>query len=123
MRPLLRLGLFPHAYALVETTGRRTGKVRVTPVGCARDGDTVWFVAEHGVRADFVRNLVARPEVRVRLGRRWRHGVATTLPDDDALARRRAIDRSNRLLGRVDGVIFRRNATDPLTVRIDLDGP
>jgi hypothetical protein len=35
LRALLRLGLAPRAFALLETTGRRTGRRRLTPVGGA----------------------------------------------------------------------------------------
>jgi deazaflavin-dependent oxidoreductase (nitroreductase family) len=122
MRVLLRGGLFPGTYALLETVGRRSGTRRLTPVGCGRDGDTVWLVSEHGMRSDYVRNLAAEPSVRVRLGRRWHTGTAAVLPDDDPLARRVLIDRSNGLMGRLDGAIFRSNVTDGMTVRVDLEG-
>lgn len=120
-RTMMRFGLFPRTYALLETTGRRTGTARRVPVGNGLEGDTFWLVAEHGTRADYVRNLVADPSVRVRLGWRWRRGTATVLPDDDPLARRRAIDRANGLLGRLDGAAFRSNAVDSVTIRIDLE--
>lgn len=37
-------------YALLETTGRKTGKTRRTPVGNGRIGNQFWLVAEHGSR-------------------------------------------------------------------------
>ena len=124
VNPIMRLaigaGLLSSAYALVETTGRRSGRRRVTPVGYQLDGDTVWLVAEHGRASAYIMNLLADPQVRVRVRRRWRSGVAHVLDDDDGLARRRAIDQGNGPLGRLDGKTFRRHATDPLTVRIDL---
>jgi len=43
---LLAIGVVPPGYALLETTGRKTGKPRRTPVGYARVGDRLWIVAE-----------------------------------------------------------------------------
>jgi deazaflavin-dependent oxidoreductase (nitroreductase family) len=100
--------------AILETTGRRSGQPRRTPVGKALDGDTLWIVAEHGRRAAYVRNIEANPRVRVKLGRRWRSGVARTLPDDDPRARQRTMPGTNALVVRLMG-------SDLLTVRVDLD--
>lgn len=112
----LRKGIAPRAFALLETTGRRTGLPRHTPVGNGRIGDTFWLVAAHGTQADFVRNLQADPAVRVKMGRVWRTGTAVVLPDDDALAR------SRTLPYQWDAALGRLMASSPLTIRIDLDG-
>lgn len=117
----LRVGLAPGTYVLLETTGRRTGQLRVTPVAGSLDGDTYWLVAEHGADAAYVKNLTAQPRVRVLVRRQWRSGRATSLPNDDALARRKWIDRRNGAVGRVDGIFFRAFMSSPMTVRIDLD--
>lgn len=111
----LRQGFGPRAFALLETTGRRSGLPRHTPVGNGLDGDTFWLVAAHGTQADYVRNIQAEPRVRVKLGRRWRTGTAVLLPDDDPDYR------SRTLPYRWDAVIGRVMATAPLTVRVDLD--
>jgi deazaflavin-dependent oxidoreductase (nitroreductase family) len=108
-----RAGLPLLGVAILETRGRRTGQLRWTPVGAVRDGDVVWIVAEHGRRAGYVRNLEADPSVRIRLGRRWRSGVAAVVPDDDPLARLRSQPRVNALVVRGMG-------SELLTVRIDL---
>jgi deazaflavin-dependent oxidoreductase (nitroreductase family) len=121
IRALLRLGLAPRAFALVETTGRRTGKQRLTPVGNGLDGETFWIIAEHGQRCAYVQNLLANPRVRVKIGREWRAGTAALVPNDDGIERRHALDRRNGLVGRLDGIAFRAAATDVCTVRIDLD--
>ncbi|MBV9091903.1 MAG: nitroreductase family deazaflavin-dependent oxidoreductase [Mycobacteriaceae bacterium] len=119
-RLALRLGIAPRAFALLETTGRRSGQPRLTPVGNGLDGDVFWVVAEHGSGCDYVKNLIANPCVRIKIGRRWHDGVATVINDDDASARRRRIDQGNGLVGRADGVIFRASASSPATIRIDL---
>lgn len=119
----LRLGIAPRAFALLETTGRRTGKRRLTPVGNGLDGDVFWLVSEHGRQGGYVKNLAANPRVRVKVGHRWYAGTATIIDNDDAQARRRGIDEGNGIAGRLDGIIFRVSASTPITVRIDLDHP
>lgn len=119
-RTALRLGIAPRAFALLETTGRRSGQPRMTPVGNGLDGDVFWLVSEHGIKGAYVKNLMAHPQVRIKIGRHWRTGTATVLCDDDALSRRRDIDNFNGLIGRADGFIFRASASNPATVRIDL---
>jgi deazaflavin-dependent oxidoreductase (nitroreductase family) len=95
----------------LETTGRRSGMVRRTPVGPAVEGDVVWIVAEHGRHAGYVRNIEADPRVRIRLGRRWRSATARAVPDDDPRERMRG----------VNGLVVRAMGSELLTVRIDLD--
>jgi deazaflavin-dependent oxidoreductase (nitroreductase family) len=114
-RSALRAGFAPRAFALLETTGRRTGRPRHTPVGNGLDGDVFWLVAAHGTQADYVRNLQSEPRVRVKIGGAWRSGTATVLLEDDPHAR------SRLLPYRWDAAIGRLMASAPLTVRIDLD--
>ncbi|HMF03727.1 MAG TPA: nitroreductase/quinone reductase family protein [Acidimicrobiia bacterium] len=115
VRALFALGLVPPTHVLLETTGRKTGRPRQNPVGNGLDGDTLWIVAEHGRGASYVRNLEADPKVRVKIGRRWRTGTATVLPDDDPRARLERIGRP------VNGFMVRAVGTDLLTIRVDLD--
>jgi len=115
IRRALRAGIAPRAFALLETTGRRTGLARHTPVGNGLDGETFWLIAAHGTQADYVRNLQAEPRVRVKADGAWRSGTAVVLPDDDAAAR------SRTLPYQWDAAIGRMMASSPLTIRIDLD--
>lgn len=119
-RLLLRLGIAPRAFALLETTGRHSGRPRLTPVGNGLDGSVFWIVSEHGDGCDYVKNLRADPKVRVKVGRRWYDGTAAVVADDDGYSRRRTLDRKNGIVGRADGVIFRASASQPVTVRVDL---
>jgi deazaflavin-dependent oxidoreductase (nitroreductase family) len=105
-------GLPLFGIAILETRGRRSGRTRRTPVGPTVDGDVVWIVAEHGRRAGYVRNIQADPRVRIRLGRRWRTGVARAVPEDDPRARQRR---------GVNAAVVRLMGSELLTVRIDLD--
>ena len=107
-------GLAVPGIAILETTGRKSGRPRRTPVTRSIDGDTCWIVAEHGRNAGYVRNIQADPRVRIKLGRRWRTGTAHVLPDDDARARQRAMPAAHAATVRLMG-------TDLLTVRVDLD--
>jgi deazaflavin-dependent oxidoreductase (nitroreductase family) len=121
MRAMIQAGLVPKIFALLETTGRRTGSRRTTPVTVARDGDVVWLVAEHGLRCSYVLNITAQPQVRLLIGQNWQAGTATLLPDDDPWARRRAMDQLTGWMGRADGIFFRTMASTPMTVRVDLE--
>jgi len=124
IRLFMRMGLTPPGYALLETTGRRSGKPRTTPVGNGLVGDTFWIVTEHGRRAGYVRNLMAEPRVRLKLRRGlsvgWRTGTARVLEDDDPRERQRMLAR--RHPGRrLNAFVVRALGTEQLTVRIDLD--
>jgi deazaflavin-dependent oxidoreductase (nitroreductase family) len=100
--------------ALLETTGRKSGEPRRNPVGNGLRGNTFWIVAEHGRRANYVKNLTAEPLVRVRVNGRWRTGTATPMPEDDPRVRQKT-------LGRFNSAVVRAAGTDLLTIRIDLD--
>jgi deazaflavin-dependent oxidoreductase (nitroreductase family) len=115
LRQALRWGIAPNAFALLETTGRRSGRPRQTPVGNGLDGDRFWLIAAHGRQADYVRNLMAQPRVRVKVNRSWRPGTAVLMPHDDTR------QRSRTLPYRWDAAIGRALATTPMTVRVDLD--
>jgi deazaflavin-dependent oxidoreductase (nitroreductase family) len=79
------LGPVP-GHALLETTGRVSGRARRTVVGVHEDGEALWVIAEQGRHAGYVRNLEAQPRLRVSLRRRggWRRQI---LDDDDPGAR------------------------------------
>lgn len=95
VRTLFSVGFNPLGLAILETRGRSSGKPRRVPVGNGRMGDSFWVIAEHGMRAGYVRNIQRNPNVRVRLRvgfrYRWVLGIASVLPDDDPLARQRRI--------------------------------
>lgn len=109
-----RLAGYVPFWSLLETRGRKSGEPRRNPVGNGLIENTFWIVAEHGRGAQYVKNIMADPRVRVRVGRRWRTGLAHPLPEDDARARQRTLRRLNALMVRTVG-------TDLMTVRIDLD--
>jgi deazaflavin-dependent oxidoreductase (nitroreductase family) len=109
--------------ALLETTGRRTGLPRRTPVCNGLDGRTFWLVAQHGHEADWVRNIEANPRVRVKvsgLRTQWRTGTARILDGDDPRERQRILGKAN-LARWLCVCTSQAGNTSPLTVRIDLD--
>src|SRR3954452_11517525 len=93
MRRALEAGVVPRGWALLETTGRRSGEPRRVPVGDGLRGAHFWIVAEHGRHANYVRNIERDPRVRVKVGRRWRSGTAHVLPEDDPRERLRMLRR------------------------------
>ena len=109
----VRRGL-ARGWAILETTGRRSGLPRRNPVGNGLDGDTFWIVAEHGRRAGYVKNIARDPHVRVFVDGRWRTGTARLLPDDDPVERQRQLPRLNAWVVRLMG-------SELLTIRIDLE--
>ena len=124
VRVLLAVGINPLGLALLETTGRTSGRVRRTPVGNGRVGQEFWIIAEHGLRAGYVRNIQRDPRVRVRLRVGWRYrwlpGIAAVLPDDDPLARQRHLVRWHPLRA-LNAVNVRVLGADLVTVRVRLD--
>ena len=122
---LFAVGIATPGYALLETTGCKTGKARSTPVGDARIGRQFWIVAEHGMKAGYVRNLVRHPRVRLKLRHglfsRWHTGTAHVLSEDDPRERQRWL--AGKLPSSVaNAAVVRLFGTELLTVRIDLDG-
>jgi deazaflavin-dependent oxidoreductase (nitroreductase family) len=121
---LFAMGIVLPGYALLETIGRKTGKARRTPVGDARVGKEFWIVAEHGMKAGYVRNIKENQRVRLKLREgfraRWHTGTAHLLWEDDPRERQRWLagqlpsSKSNAAAVRLFG-------TELLTVRIDLD--
>ena len=121
---LFALGFAPPGYALLETTGRKTGKPRRTPVGDGRVGKQFWIVAEHGKQAGYVLNIAQNPRVRLKLceGMRshWFTGTAHVLPSDDPRERQRWL--ASQVPGSAkNAAAVRFFGTDLLPVRIDLD--
>jgi deazaflavin-dependent oxidoreductase (nitroreductase family) len=117
-----RLGLGPPGDALLETTGRHTGRPHHTPVCDGSQGETFWLIAQHGRRADYVRNIEAHPRVKVRTAPHgdWRAGTARVLHDDDPRQRLQTLGQGD-LWRRLCLAASRTMGTNLLTVRIDLD--
>ncbi|MBN2116351.1 MAG: nitroreductase family deazaflavin-dependent oxidoreductase [Anaerolineales bacterium] len=83
-RLLYALGLGPlvgKIILLLTTTGRKSGRERVTPLQYEEIDGLYYLGAARGLRADWVRNIQACPQVEVRVGARHFHGIAEVVND------------------------------------------
>ena len=123
---LFAVGIAQPGRALLETIGRKSGKLRRTPVGDGRFGNQFWIVAEHGRKSGYVRNIEANPRVRLKLRHglraRWHTGTAHILSDDDPRRRQEWLSQNVRG-ARMNAAAVRFFGTELLTVRIDLNPP
>jgi deazaflavin-dependent oxidoreductase (nitroreductase family) len=63
-------------YLYLTTIGRRSGRPRQIEIWFTRHDGRYYLVAEHGLKVHWVRNLLAEPVVRARIGRRSFRGRA-----------------------------------------------
>jgi deazaflavin-dependent oxidoreductase (nitroreductase family) len=96
---------------VLETIGRTTGKRRRTPLGAFKKGGAFWIVSEHGRHANYVKNIVANPRVRLKYRFRWHEGTAHLLDDVDPRPYEKGLN----------GRVVRALGTAQLVVRIDPD--
>lgn len=83
-RVLYAIGLGPvigRIILLLTTTGRKSGKKRVTPLQYEKIGSDYYLGAARGLNADWVRNIQANPHVEVRVGARHFFGTAEVVND------------------------------------------
>lgn len=71
---------------LLTTTGRKSGLRRVTPLQYEKIGEDYYVGAARGVKADWVRNIQAFPQVDVRVGAKRFHGAAEVITDPSRIA-------------------------------------
>ena len=105
-RALYAVGLGPivgRLILLLTTTGRRSGRKRVTALQYEVVAGEYWLGSSHGMRADWVRNLVADPIVEVQV--RWRRfrGRAEVVDDAQRVADflELRLERHPRMIGRI----------------------
>ena len=67
----------------ITTNGRRTGRPHEIEIWFGIDGDTLYLISGNGPTADWYRNLVADPEVIVRIGSDERRGRARVVDTPD----------------------------------------
>jgi deazaflavin-dependent oxidoreductase (nitroreductase family) len=99
-------GLIGKHTLLLTTTGRRTGRLRVVPLDYQEEAGIFYLIAEQGSRSPWYRNLVANPEVEIRMGSRKVRGVAAPLTDSQEKAHvlQLFVRRSDRLAERYYGI-------------------
>ncbi len=88
-------------YAQIEHTGRRSGHTYRTPVLAARVGSAFYVPVLYGERSDWVRNVLAAGECRVRYG-----GRAAQLREPQVIDAAAAPDAVARILGRPSGRVL-----------------
>ena len=86
---LTRVGVSVYGSRVLEVQGRKTGEWRQTPVNLLRYEGAEYLVAPRG-QTQWVKNLRASGQGRLRVGRRAQTFTAAELPDDDKPALLRA---------------------------------
>jgi deazaflavin-dependent oxidoreductase (nitroreductase family) len=93
-------------FLYLTTTGRRTGLPREIEIWFTERDGRHYLIAEHGERANWVRNIRADPHVRVRVGDRSFNGTARIVEDDREPELARAVKAlSHAKYGWSDGLI------------------
>lgn len=83
-RLLYAIGLGPligRIILLLTTTGRKTGRKRVTPLQYELIGSDYYIGAARGLQADWVRNIQSDPHVEIRVGRKCVQGIAEVVTE------------------------------------------
>lgn len=103
--------------ALITFTGRKSGREITTPVSYVRKDDRI-LITGHRTR-QWWRNLVADPQVEVRLAGKVRRGQASVMDDpDNALDDFLAVLEAQPVVAKISGVpIDERGRADPDTAR------
>ncbi len=87
-----------HAYLLVETRGRYTGRRRVTPLGYVPWAKNLIVQPLHGKDSDWVLNIKAHPEVTLILGRKRLRATMRVLDYESDRRRALAVISSSRTI-------------------------
>jgi deazaflavin-dependent oxidoreductase (nitroreductase family) len=103
-RGLFAIGLGPivgRIILLLTTTGRKSGKKRVTPVQYEEIDGTLYIGSARGPNADWVRNIAANPSVEVQLKNKrfWAEGELITDPIRVADYVQTRLERHPRMVG------------------------
>lgn len=88
-RLLYAIGLGPivgQIILLLTTTGRITGKQRVTPLQYEEIDGAYYLGAARGLHGDWVRNIQSNPKVEIRVKSRHFHGCAEVVTDAARIA-------------------------------------
>lgn len=78
--------VFGRLVLLLTTTGRKSGKRRVTPLQYEELDGKIYVTAAYGLKADWVRNIQANSRVEVRIKQRRFQGNALVITDPERIA-------------------------------------
>ncbi|MFI9509097.1 nitroreductase family deazaflavin-dependent oxidoreductase [Nocardia sp. NPDC052566] len=112
-----RIGIRSSLIAELETVGAKSGQPRRVPVTVSIDDEGAWLISQHGHRSGWARNIGADPNVRLRQGDRWYTGTAAFVPDDDVVARAKAMA-AGRVSESTAARVAKALESDPISVRI-----
>jgi deazaflavin-dependent oxidoreductase (nitroreductase family) len=118
--PIRRLDLDSAPFADLTTTGRKSGLPRTIEMWFAAMAGAVYILAGDGERAHWVRNIVADPSVRFRIGEREfiGRGRIVTDPAEGELARDALVAKYQP--GYPEDLTTWRNEALPIAVDLDL---
>ena len=88
-RVLYAIGLGPlvgRIILLLTTTGRRSGKKRVTPLQYEMIGRDYYLGSARGIKSDWVRNIQSDPQVEIRVGGKHFRCTAEVVADPSKFA-------------------------------------
>jgi deazaflavin-dependent oxidoreductase (nitroreductase family) len=92
-------------FLYLTTTGRQTGVPREIEIWFVELDARLYILAEHGHKAQWVRNILANPQVQVRIGDQQRQGTARVLdPHNDADTYLKARELAREKYGWGDGL-------------------
>lgn len=85
------------AFCYLTTRGRITGDPHEIEIWFAAKGSTIYMLSGGGTRSDWVKNILATPEVAVRIGEREFDGRGRMVedPDEESWARAALLDKYN----------------------------
>lgn len=85
------------AFCYLTTRGRTTGDAHEIEIWFAARGATIYMLSGGGERSDWVKNILAEPDVRVRIGAQEFGGRARLVddPSEEAWARAALLEKYN----------------------------
>ncbi len=108
-------------FCYLTTTGRVTGRPHTIEIWFALEGRTAYLLSGGGRRSDWVRNLIHKPEVTLRLGDETFPGRARIVSDPSEDERARGLVHDKYRLGY--GGDLTRWRRSSLPVAVDLADP
>ncbi len=103
---------------LLETTGRKSGLPRVTPLQYDEVDGIIYVASARGVKADWYRNLAANPNVEVTVGSRRFRGYVDLITDPIQVAN--FLELRLKLHPKIVGTVLRFEGLGPSPTREQL---
>lgn len=104
---------------LLTTTGRGSGLPRVTPLQYETDGENFYVGAVRGLKSDWVRNILASPQVELRVKNHHLQGTAEVIQNPERVVDFLQLRRKNH--PRMMAVLFKTAGIPPNPTRSHLE--